>query len=423
MGRVDPTMIDAIRTGDHEAIRRHLGTMPAGEQSVAGERAIGAEVLRHGSPSLAEQIYRDGSVPAWPWGDIDPVVWAADHGTCQLLGGVLFRNPVPRANLLQALAAARAWLDIDPETELRRRAGVGPDETVTIEHDRLILEELLPQAPRIRLIAPDGRTSEVLLAHRAAITVLEARLELPVTRDELLARALWSADLESQDWSSAGDEMRRRHSMDENVRWAIGRLADPDVAVRRFVAELMHYLILDGDGPDEPYAPAALAALHAQMAVEPDAEAMDDLIGAYAGFRQVGDVLYELLPFATDPRPEVRGRVAMTLLNGAQGPAADPPAHVLAALLDLARDPDPTVRRVATAEVALGSIDTPALRALLAAHLTGDDRYPQIDAATGLAMRGDADALAQLRRLSDEDGYESHAWYQLDATLRMLRLR
>jgi hypothetical protein len=416
---VDPTIIDAIRTGDFEAIRRHLDTMPADEQSDAGDRAIGVEVLRHGSPTLAEQLYQDGSTPSWPWGDIDPVVWAADHGACELLDGVVFRNAVPHATLRQALAAARAWLDIDPENELRRRAGVGPDEPVTIERDRLILHDLLPQAPRIRLSTPDGRTSEVLLAHRSAITTLEARLGLPITRDELLARALWSADLESADWSSAGREMRRRFSMEENVRWAIGRLNDPDVAVRRFVAELMHYLILDGDGPDEPYAPAALAALHARLEVEPDAAAMDDLIGAYAGFRQICDVLYELLPFAVDPRPEVRSRVASSLLNGGDG---DPPPDVLGVLLDLARDPDPTVRLVATAELVHGSLDTPALREVLATHLAGDNRRLRTEAAIGLAMRGDPEALAELRALSSADGEGSHARYQLDDVERFLGL-
>jgi hypothetical protein len=411
-------MIDAIRTGDFEAIRRHLDTMPAAEQSDAGDRAIGVEVLRHGGPTLAEQLYQDGSTPSWPWGDIDPVVWAADHGASQLLEGVLFRNAVPHETLRQALAAARAWLDIDPETELRRRAGVGPDEAVTIERDRLILHDLLPQAQRIRLSAPDGRTSEVLLSHRSAITMLEVRLGLPITRDELLARALWSADLESPDWASAGREMRRRFSMEENVRWAIGRLADPDVGVRRFAAELMHYLILDGDGPDEPYAPAALAALHARIVVEPDSAAMDDLIGAYAGFRQVGEVLYELLPFAGDPRPDVRSRVASTLVNGAD----DPPPHVLGALLQLARDPDPTVGLVATAELVHGSLDTPALREVLATHLAGGNRRLRIEAAIGLAMRGDPAALAELRVLSSADGEGSHAQYGLEDVVRLLDL-
>jgi hypothetical protein len=413
---VNPTVIDAIRDGDLEAVRRHLDTMPWDERCEDGGRAVGAEVLRHGGPGFAELLYEHGPVPSGPWDDIDPVVWAADHGACQLLQGLLFRRPLPEATLRRALDAARAWLDADPETELRRRAGVSTDEAVTIELDHVTVDDLLPRAPRIRLTAPGGRKGEVLLAHRAAVTILEAKLGLPVSRDELLARALWPADPESQDWSNARDEMRRRFSMEENVRWAISRLTDPDVAVRRFTAELMHYLILDGDGPDEPYAPAALTALHARLAAEPDAETLSDVIAAYAGFRQVGEVLYALLPFAGDPRPDVRSRVAHELLNG----AADPPPHVLGALIDLAHDSDPTVRLVATAELVHEPIDTPALREALAAHLGGDDRRLQIDAATGLAMRGDPEALIQLRRLSSEDGYESHAWYQLDDVERRL---
>ncbi len=84
----------------------------------------------------------------------------------------------------------------------------------------------------------------------------------------------------------------------------------------------------------------------------------------------------------------------------------------------------PTVRALGDdrAHLLLGR-HAPALRELLAAQLDGDDREARIHAATGLALRGDAHALAQLRRMSDEDGHESLAWNQSDHIEQVLAQR
>ena len=89
-------------------------------------------------------------------------------------------------------------------------------------------------------------------------------------------------------------------------------------------------------------------------------------------------------------------------------------------MLNLARDPDPTVRAVATATLVHSVIDAPALRELLAILMNGDDREVRVYAATGLALRGDAHALAELGRMSEEDGYDSLAWNQFDSVERVL---
>ncbi|MBM7489406.1 hypothetical protein JOD64_000628 [Micromonospora luteifusca] len=414
-------MIDAVRDGDLGTVRRHLNALPVEAQWQDEGRAVAGEMVRWGGPGLTQLLYQPGeAVPCGPWGDVDPVVWAAEHGASGLLEQLLSRYPIPEATLRGALDAARAWLDVDPEAELRRRAGAVDDDTVTVARDHLSADEHSPRALRIRLTAADGRRAEVLAEHRAAVTVLEKWLDLPVSRDELLARALWSSDPESYDWQTSRHIVITRFPVEETFRWVAGRLADPQVAVRGFAAELLHFSTLDGEAADAPYAADALTVLRDRMAVETDTETLCSVLGAYAGFSPIGAILYEFLPFVLDHRPQVRSRAAADLLNGIGRPADDPPPHVLEAMLSLARDPDPTVRAVATAQFIYPVIDAPALREQLTALMSGDDREVRVYAASGLALRGDANALAELRRMGEEDGYDSLAWCQLDSVERML---
>ncbi|MEV4495725.1 HEAT repeat domain-containing protein [Micromonospora arborensis] len=418
---MEQAVIDAVRDGDLSAVRRHLNALPVEAQWQDEGRALAGEMVRWGGPGLTQLLYEDGeAVPSGPWGDVDPVVWAAEHGASGLLERLLSQHPVPEDTLRGALDAARAWLDVDPEAELRRRSGAGEDDAVTVARDHLTADEHSPRALRIRLTAVDGRRAEVLAGHRAVVTALEKRLDLPVSRDELLARALWSADPESYDWQMSRQAVMTRFPAEDTFRWAAGRLADPEVVVRGFAAELLQFSTLDGEAADAPYAADALVVLRDRMAVETDTETLCSVLGAYAGFSEIGAILHEFLPFVLDDRPQVRSRAADGLLNGIGGPADDPPRHVLEAMLNLTRDPDPTVRAVATAQFVYSAIDVPALRDALAALMSGDDREVRVHAASGLALRGDAHALAELRRMGEEDGYDSLAWCQLDSVQRML---
>ncbi|MBB5476159.1 hypothetical protein [Micromonospora parathelypteridis] len=418
---MEQKVIDAVRNGDLSAARQHLNALPVEAQWQDEGRAVAGEIARWGGPGLTQLLYAHGeAVPSGPWGDVDPVVWAAEHGASSLLAHLLSCHPVPEATLRTALDAARAWLDVDPEAELRRRSGAVDDDAVTVTRDYLSVDEYSPRALRIRLTAADGRRAEVLAEHRAVVTALERWLDLPVSRDELLGRALWSADPDSYDWQASRHAVMTRYPVEETFRWAAGRLADPEAAARGFAAELLHFCTLDGEAADAPYAADALVVLRDRMAVETDTETLCSVLGAYAGFSEIGAILYEFLPFVLDHRPQVRSRVAADLLNGVGGPADDPPRHVLEAMLSLAQDPDRTVRAVTTAEFIYSAIDVPALRELLADLMSGDDKEVRVYAASGLALRGDAHALAELRRMSEEDGYDSLAWSQLDSVERML---
>ncbi|UWP86633.1 hypothetical protein [Dactylosporangium fulvum] len=415
-------MIDAIRDGDVAAVRRYLYSLPHEELWQDGGRALAGEVARSGGPGFAQLFYGyGGALPSGPWGEIDPPVWAADHGVSVLLKPLLQDYPAPEATLRRALDAAQAWLDVDPEAELRRRAGLADGDAFTVARDHITIDEYEPRARRIRLSAADGRWVEVLAEHRAVVTVLEQYLDLSVSRDELLTRALWSADPESCTWSESQHAVRARFPAEGTFLWAAARLADEDVAVRRFTAELLHMSTVDGEAADTSYAADARAALWARMAAETDTETLCSVLGAYAGFSELHPTLHELLPFTADRRPEVRRRAALHLFDYAG--ADDRRGPILETMLRLARDPDPTVRATATATLIHSTIDTPALRELLAAQLDGDDRASQIAAAVGLALRWDAHALVRLRQMSDEDGYESHAWNELDRVERVLAQR
>jgi hypothetical protein len=414
---MDVAVIDAIRVGDVAAVRRYLNSLPREDQWGDGGRALAAEVARSGGAGFAELFYGYGeALPSGPWGRIDPPVWAADHGASVLLKHYLGDYPVPRATLRRALEAARAWLDVEPEAELRRRAGLAVGDACTVVWDHVVIDEHDPRARRIRLSTTGGRWVEVLAEHRAVVTILEQCLDLPVSRDELLARALWSVDEESYAWSESWQALRARFPAEGTFRWAAARLADEDVAVRRFTAGLLHLEACNWEGADTSSATDRRAVLRARMAAETDTDTLCDVLGAYAGFSEGHPILNELLPFAADPRAQVRRRVAMDLLYAAD----DWRGPILETMLRLAHDPDPTVRSVATVVLSNSTIDTPALRELLAARLDGDDRKESIDAAAGLALRGDAHARAQLRRMSDEDGYDSYASCESDRVERRL---
>ncbi|BCY08588.1 hypothetical protein [Actinoplanes sp. L3-i22] len=334
---------------------------------------------------------------------------AADDGNLDLLRDLIDADPPPPDVLLRAMATARAWFGRDPATELRERLGA-PD--ATVETGVLTFEDYLPTVRWVRVVAPDGRRVEVRLAHRAIVTFLERAIGLRVPPDELLERALWSGDPESQDWSQADLTIRRRVPIEESAQWAIGRLGDPEPLVRRFAAGLLHLMSFDIEG--EEY----VGALRDRLGVESDGATLSSVIGAYSGFLD-DRVLPELIPFARDPRVDVRCRVAGELMTDSDGQ----PAEMLAAQFDLTRDEDPTVRRVALAALIHGPVDVPVIRELLAVHLAGDDRQLRIEAAFGLARRGDGPALAELRRLAQEDGDESSTWHSYWGVLNILGQR
>jgi hypothetical protein len=107
------------------------------------------------------------------------------------------------------------------------------------------------------------------------------------------------------------------------------------------------------------------------------------------------DALPELLALVDHDGDDVRAAVAKNL------PMTMPSGHPggVAALIGLTRDRCEHVRDWATFALATGEEDTPAIRTALAARLDDPHLTTALEAAGGLAARGDRAALRTVRRL------------------------
>lgn len=303
---MDAQLLTAVQAGDTESVEKLLRTAPA--DALAGDE--GSTLLRAavfaGDADVVASLLDAGVDPARPWEDgVDPVSWAADFGAHEVLreltySGSSWRKQVSRHLTRGALEIARAWLTLDPELELRRRLGAHQDEPAFIEQVRIPIrhECPLPHATRIRVTLADGRKAETQIAHRAIVTDLEDRFDIPVSRDELLARALFYADPESCDWSQAQAALAQRWDAEDVFGWAADLAAHPSVDTRRFATELLHFLGCQ----EQPSKAKALDILRTRLHVEEDQIALNNVIGAFAEYTERGD-LTDVLHLAGHPDP------------------------------------------------------------------------------------------------------------------------
>ncbi|MEU1360090.1 hypothetical protein ABZ356_09640 [Micromonospora zamorensis] len=417
---MDAQLLTAVQAGDADSVEKLLRTAPA--DALAGD--AGSRLLRAaafaGDADVVASLLDAGVDPARPWEDgVDPVSWAADFGAYEVLweltySGSSWRKQVPQHVTRGALEIARAWLTLDPELELRRRLGAHEDEPALVEHVRITIRHEWPwprHATRIRVTLADGRKAETQIAHRAIVTDLEDQFDISVSRDELLARALFHADPESCDWSQAQVVLAQPWSAEGSFRWAADLVAHPSVDTRRFATELLHSLGCQ----EQPLKEQALEVLRTRLHAEEDQIALNNVIGAFAEYTDRGD-LTDLLHHAGHPDPRIRGHVAGVLGNAIGEPPLlgmyaspsaetfDTPPHVVATVIQLASDGDGGVRTGALSTLAESGIDTPAIRELLAAHLTDDHLNARFSAAVGLAVREDRHGLEVLRQIGSEMG-------------------
>ena len=91
---------------------------------------------------------------------------------------------------------------------------------------------------------------------------------------------------------------------------------------------------------------------------------------------------------------------------------------VLAALGELASDPEEEVRTLALRTPADCPADSPGLRTLMAAHLDDDHAEAVVEAAAGLALREDDRGERALTRLSGGSDWESPTGSRIDTVRR-----
>ncbi|MGC4750424.1 hypothetical protein ACLQ28_32865 [Micromonospora sp. DT201] len=428
-----------MQAGDSNLVDKLLRPVPA--DALAGDEGTG--LLRAaafaGNADVVASLLDAGADPARPWEDgTDPVSWAADFGACEVLqelvySGSSWRKQVPQHVKRGALEIARAWLSLDPEVELRRRLGAHQDEPAVVERLHISTRDKWPwpvQATRLRLTLSDGRQAETQIAHRAIVTDLEDQFDIPVSRDELLARALFYAPPESCDWSQAQVVLAHGPDSEETFGWAADLVAHPSVDTRRFATELLHHLSFY----ERPFKAQALEVLRPRLRAEDDPIALDSVIGAFAEFTSRGD-LTDVLPLAGHPDPGIRARVAGELVVAIGEPPQarpnpdpplipfDTPLDVVATLLRLASDVDGPVRVGALRTLAESGIDTPAVRELLTTYLTDDHLYARLNAAAGLALREDQSGLEVLRQVGSERSPTDAARWQVYEVERILEHR
>lgn len=142
-----------------------------------------------------------------------------------------------------------------------------------------------------------------------------------------------------------------------------------------------------------PFACEAAEFLRPLLDSEQDPHALATVIAAFTSYSstEAAPAILVHADHADHADPDVRRSVATHLF-------IDTVEHqeVLAALMRLAADPVPETRATALYNFTSSTVDTPELRAVMAAHLTDPHFDARIEAAAGLALRGDERGLAVL---------------------------
>lgn len=350
-----PTLLAAVHRGDDPVVFEFIDQ--ATPDQLAGDDAVAllAAAAYAGRHEVVDRLVVYGVDVTRPWdGGVDPVVWAAERGRYGVLMALLAGSRDPLAAGSPQRLALRAALDAVDE-------GLGAGD-------------------------------EPPPAHWAIVTELEAALGLRRSPDQLLVRALVHADPTHDDWFAALLQLGLRADR-ETFDWARALVEDGrSPARRRFGLDTVNFLGF-GLGPEDededelPFARDAADLLRPMLKGEEDPYALGTVIAAFARYCRPEENR-AVLVHAGHPDPHVRRRVAGNLgLREAGGVAEDP--EVLDTLVGLAADPDPQVRAAVLHTFTWSPVDTPGLRAALAAQLTHPHLEARIAAAAGLALRGD----------------------------------
>ena len=419
---MDEHWLAAARNGDRETVLDLLRALPA--VVVAGDE--GSALLRaaaHGrQPEMVRLLIEAGADPGRPWqGESDPVFWAADFGAYEILQALLsgsrepFRQDSPQH---RALAAARPWLELDPERELRRRLGVGRHGEVFVEHELVGGVDFQPTAILLRVTTPDGQCAEVELSHRAIVTFLERAVGLRPTRAELVERALHHAEPGSCDWAESLDAMTARLDLGPTYAWAAKAITAESVDLRRFAADVLHAMSFE----QRPFRAKAVELLRGRLRTEADPVALDSAIGAFAAYSSDDANLSEIVRHARHPVAAVRLRVALlgSVGHPHRGGRFHPPPEVPVALVELTTDPEGLIRAGALFTLAEGGVDGPEVRRAMAARLDDDNDEARLQAAAGLALLGDPRGLAAFHEIARTVAAGTEGWWRVDTVNRIL---
>ncbi|MFF4118782.1 hypothetical protein [Streptomyces sp. NPDC001714] len=400
-------LVAAVRRGDVEQVRELLDA-DADPDALDGSTALPVlcrAISAHDQP-VAEALVQGGADPLRRLPDgTTPLLRAMEAGSPALAWAVLpevaLHPGPPREELLDH---ARRLAVIDPEAELRRRTGLpGPAARTRQEdesgcgHERLTLGGLTLGD-----------------AHAAFLTALEARLRLRTPFAELLARALTRPDRDHAVWAESTLVLGAR--LDDDTWAEAARLGhDPDPLHRLFAADVLLSTIIADAQRREPALQDRALALVPWAGRERDTDVLSVLLNAltWTSGPETGALG---LAHVTHPDPRIRGLVP-DLLDCAGGGLRP---EGLAAVLTLARDPDPEVRERTCFWLSHYRGPEPEIGDVLV-ELTYDERQrTRAEAVAALAVRDDPRCVAAEHRIGPlEPGIDPDTlpltavwWYQ-----------
>ncbi|MGR4878141.1 hypothetical protein ACIPUC_01730 [Streptomyces sp. LARHCF249] len=391
-----PPLLSAVECGDDRTVFDLLDDVPSHELTGDDAVTLLAAAAYAGRDEVVWRLVEDGVDVARPWaGGVDPVTWAARRGAYPVLLALLIRSGDP----------LRAG---SPHRRALREAQAAIDSEVAVE----------PGPPP---------------AHRAIVSHLEAVLGIHRSPDELMARALVHARADHDDWAESLIQLGYRADQ-ELFNWACTVASDSSsLDRRRFGLDTLNSLNFGLDSPydpeldldqyDElPFTQKAAEFLRPLLDTEQDPHALRTVIAAFASYCPTEEVR-AILVHADHAEPGVRRCVASQLATNSALVTADQP-EVLAALVRLAADPVPDTRASALYAFTMSPVDTPELRAVMAAHLTDSHFDARIEAAAGLALRGDERGLPVLDEIRRSiKNHRSLGAGRLDDISYMLRVR
>lgn len=337
-----------------------------------------------------------------------PLLRAVDLGSPALVGAVLGRDSrlrIAEADQKRLLDLARHWYETGEAEELRRRTGApGPaTRRLTADDEYTDVEE----------VSLGGLT--VRVGHSAVLTLLEREFGIQAPVAELVARAVPYTE-PHVNWADARDALAlRRSPQDWSALTALRH--HPDAVHRRFLAGVLWSRNSLAGIQDRQDTGQEVEFLAMWARDEPDAQVLARVLVAYTcddhedqeaiGLRYAGhpdprvrrEVPYCLIPWQTppseaataallalarDPDPGVRLNTAQLFAH-----PRDLTPSVREALLALVRDPDPDVRGRAAESLACSHDRTAAVTEAFVALLDEEDQILRLEGAFGLAVRDD----------------------------------
>ncbi|MGY4977366.1 hypothetical protein ACWCYL_09415 [Streptomyces sp. 900105755] len=400
-------LVAAVRRGDAGRVEDLLaaGADPDALDGSTGLPVLCRAISAHDKP-VAEALVRGGADPLRRLPDgTTPLLRAVAAGSPALAWAVLPEAALHPGPLREELLGhARRLAATDPETELRRRTGL-PGPAVRTRHE----DESGCGHERLTL---GGLTLGD--AHAAFLTALEARLRLRTPFADLLARALTRPDRHHEVWAESTLVLGAR--LDDGT-WAeaAGLGHDPDPLLRLFAADVVLSTLIEDAQRHEPALQNRALALLPWAERERDPDVLDVLLNGLTWRNGPGTDAFGLACL-THPDPRIRRWVPELLDRREDGLRP----QGLAAVLTLARDPDPGVREHTCFWLWHYKGPEPEIGDMLV-ELTHDERQrTRAYAVAALALRDDPRCVAAEHRIGPlEPGTDADAlpltavwWYQ-----------